>query len=311
VSYVDYQDANNESAFGLTKIRVLSVPDVTREVSILGRVKTPGNYAYEDSMKILDLFKIAGGLDDETFLESIYTQEAEVLRQIPTSVYPMRIAIDLDKLLAGQSDQNILLNNGDIILVRENSKFTDNKYVTISGQVNIPGKYIIQKKEESLNDIIIRAGGFANNAYIGGLQMYRDSIQVVLSGTDIFVAVGDSVYVPEAPGVVKISGQVQRQGVVQYVQGKTLRYYIERAGGFTNEADRKRVVVNYANGDVRLKKNYLLSLISISPPIKDGSTIYVYKTRPKPVFDFTQFLSTTASAATSIATLYLLYINSN
>ncbi len=311
VSYVDYQDANNESAFGLTKIRVLSVPDVTREVSILGRVKTPGNYAYEDSMKILDLFKIAGGLDDETFLESIYTQEAEVLRQIPTSVYPMRIAIDLDKLLAGQSDQNILLNNGDIILVRENSKFTDNKYVTISGQVNIPGKYIIQKKEESLNDIIIRAGGFANNAYIGGLQMYRDSIQVVLSGTDIFVAVGDSVYVPEAPGVVKISGQVQRQGVVQYVQGKTLRYYIERAGGFTNEADRKRVVVNYANGDVRLKKNYLLSLISISPPIKDGSTIYVYKRRPKPVFDFTQFLSTTASAATSIATLYLLYINSN
>ena len=309
VSYIDYRDTLNESANNLTKIRVLSVPEVTREVSILGRVKTPGNYAYEDSMKILDLFKIAGGLDDKTFLESIYTKEAEVLRQIPTNVYPKRIPIDLDKLLEDKSDQNILLKNGDIILVRENSRFTENKYVTVSGQVNIPGKYIIQKKEESLNDIITRAGGFTNNAYVGGLQMYRDSIQVVLSGSDIFVAVGDSVYVPEAPGVVKISGHVQRHGVVQYIKGKTLRYYIERAGGFTNEADKKRIVVNYANGDVRLKKNYLLSLISVSPPIKDGSTIYVYRTQPKPPFNFTQFLSTTATAATSIATLYLLYQN--
>jgi len=88
-----------------------------------------------------------------------------------------------------------------------------------------------------------------------------------------------------------------------------LKYYIERAGGFTNEADKKRIVVNYANGDVRLKKNYLLSLISISPPVKDGSTIYIYKAKQKPPFNFTQFLSTTATAATSIATLYLLYQN--
>ena len=309
VSYVDYEDAINESANNITKIRVLSVPDVIREVSILGRVKVPGNYAYEDSMKILELFKIAGGLDDKTFLESIYSQEAEVLRQNPNSVYPMRIPIDLNKLLEGQLDQNILLNNGDIVLVRENSGFTEYKYVTISGHVNVPGKYIIQKKEETLDDILTRAGGFTNSAYIDGLQMYRDSIQVVLTGQEMYIADGDSVYVPQAPGIVKIYGQVQREGMVQHVKGKSLRYYIERAGGYAFEADKKRVIVNYANGDVRLKKNYLLSLISISPPIKDGSTIYVYRAKPKLPFNFTQFLSTTATAATSIATLYLLYQN--
>jgi protein involved in polysaccharide export with SLBB domain len=307
VSYIDYKDAINESAIDLTKIRVLSIPEVIREVSILGRVKAPGNYAYEDSMKILDLFKIAGGLDDKTYFKSIYSQEAEVLRQIPNNVYPLRIPIDLNKLLEGKSDQNILLNNRDIILVRENSGLAEYKYVTISGQVNVPGKYIIQKKEETLDDILTRAGGLTNSAYIDGLQMYRDSIQFVLTGQDMYIADGDSVYVPQAPGIVKIYGQVQREGMVQHVKGKSLRYYIERAGGFTNDADKKRVIVNYANGDVRLKKNYFLSLISISPPVKDGSTIYVYRARPKPQFDLTQFLSTTASAATSIATLYLLY----
>ena len=307
VSYVDYQNAANESASDLIKIRVLSVPEVTREVSILGRVKTPGVYAYQDSMHVLDLFKIAGGLDDKTFRESMYTQEAGIIRQVPNSIYPERIPIDLDKLIEGQFDQNILLNNRDIVLVRENSMYSNPKYITISGQVSVPGKYIIQKKEESLGDIITRAGGFSNNAYVDGLQMYRDSVQVVLRGSDIFVAEGDSVYVPEAPGVVKIYGQVQRQGVVQYVKGKKLSYYIERAGGFTNEADNKRIVVNYANGDVRLKKNYLFSTISISPPVLDGSTIYVYRTKIKPPFNTIQFLSATASAATSIVTLYLLY----
>ena len=309
VTYIDYQDANDELAANLTKIRVLSVPDVVREVSILGQVKTPGIYAYQDSMKLMDLLKIAGGLNDKSYIESIYTTEAEVIRQIPNSIYPKAIPIDLDKLIEGQSDQNIVLLNNDIIIVREDSKYSEPKYITISGEVNVPGKYIIQKKEETLDDIIVRAGGYSNNAYVDGLQMYRDSTQVVLRGSNIYVAVGDSVYVPEAPGVVKISGQVQRQGTIQYVKGKSLNYYIERAGGFTHQADKKRVVVNYANGDVRLKKNYLLSLITISPPVLDGSTIYVYKSRVRTPFNVTQFLSATASAATSIGTLYLIYEN--
>ena len=160
-----------------------------------------------------------------------------------------------------------------------------------------------------MEDIIIRAGGFSDEAYIDGLQLYRDSTQVVLHGPDIFVAFGDSVHVPATPGVVKIAGQVQRQGTVQYIKGESLGYYIERAGGFKPDADKRRIVVNYANGDVRLKRNYLFSLISISPPVLDGSTIYIYKTPSRPLFDITQFLSATASAATSIGTLYLLYQN--
>ncbi|MCJ7802089.1 MAG: hypothetical protein MUP82_07005, partial [Candidatus Marinimicrobia bacterium] len=109
--------------------------------------------------------------------------------------------------------------------------------------------------------------------------------------------------------VVKIFGQVQREGVVQYIKGKSLGYYIERSGGFRPEADKNKVAINYANGDVRLKKNYLFSIISISPPVLDGSTIYVYRKANKPPFNVTQFLAVTASTATSVATLFLLYQN--
>jgi len=306
VSYIDYQEAHFKSSFNLTKIRILSVPDVIREVTILGRVKKPGVYVYKDSMHVMDLFKIAGGLNDKEFRESVYTKEAGIIRQVSNSIYPERISLNIDELLAGKLDQNILLKNRDIVLVRENSLYAEPQYVTISGQVNIPGTYTIQKKEEKLESIINRAGGFTENAYIDGLRMYRDSVQVVLRDYDIFITNKDSIVVPEPPGVVKIFGQVQREGVVQYIKGKSLGYYIERSGGFKPEADKNQVAVNYANGDVRLKKNYLFSTISMSPPVLDGSTIYVYRKANKPPFQFTQFLSVAASAATSIATLYII-----
>jgi len=307
VKYINWTNANNEPASDLTKIRVLGIPDVSRQVSILGQVKTPGDYAYDNSMYLLDLLKIAGGLDDETYHESIYTKEAEVIRQVPNSIYPARIAVNLDELLDGKTDQNLKLNNQDVVIIRVNSKYVDPKYVTILGKVNVPGTYTIQKKEETLNQIIRRAGGFSANAYKNGLCLYRDSTQVALKGYNIFVADGDSIYVPESPGVVKIQGEVNREGLAQYVKGKSLGYYIEQAGGFTYQADKKNVTVQYANGNVRQKKNYLFSLISNSPPVEDGATITVYKKEPKPPFNVTQFLSATASAATSLVTLYLVY----
>ncbi len=307
IFYVDLEQAQYEPAKDIYRIRVLSVPMVSRKVSVLGRVKSAGTYVYEDSMTVLDLLKIAGGLDDKTFLESIYTKEAEIIRQVPNSIYPKRISINLEQLLNDQNDQNIELHNQDIVLVRENINYAEPEYVTISGKINIPGKYTIQKKEETLKDIILRAGGFSSNAFVNGLQLYRDSIQVVLHGYDVFVAGGDSVYVPEPPGVIKIQGEVNREGLVQFVKGKSLSYYVERAGGFSYNADKRNVTVHYANGNVRKKKSFLFSRLSISPPIHDGSTIIVYTKEPKPPFDTTQFLAATTSAATSIITLYLLY----
>jgi len=139
--------------------------------------------------------------------------------------------------------------------------------------------------------------------------MYRDSLQVVLQGYNVFVAGGDSVFVPEPPGVIRIEGEVNRKGLIQFARGKSLRYYIERAGGFSNNANKKNVTVRYANGNVRQKKSFLTSLLSISPPVKDGSTVTVYTKKPKPPFRAAQFLSATASAATSIVTIWLIYQN--
>ena len=45
---------------------------------------------------------------------------------------------------------------------------------------------------------------------------------------------GDHVYIPELVDMVWVSGQVRRPGLIPYVEGKDWKYYIEAAGGYTN-----------------------------------------------------------------------------
>ena len=48
--------------------------------------------------------------------------------------------------------------------------------VVISGEVLYPGEYLISK-DDRLADIIIRAGGFTNNAFLKGAVFTRDKVK--------------------------------------------------------------------------------------------------------------------------------------
>jgi protein involved in polysaccharide export with SLBB domain len=52
------------------------------------------------------------------------------------------------------------------------------KFVTLSGEFKIPGRYPIQKGEK-LSSVIKRAGGYTNNAYLRGAYFTRESVQQV------------------------------------------------------------------------------------------------------------------------------------
>jgi protein involved in polysaccharide export with SLBB domain len=52
------------------------------------------------------------------------------------------------------------------------------KYVTLSGEFKIPGRYPI-KKGEKLSSVIERAGGYTSNAYLRGAYFTRESVRQV------------------------------------------------------------------------------------------------------------------------------------
>ena len=109
--------------------------------------------------------------------------------------------------------------------------------------------------------------------------------------------------VPEHPGVVQILGGVNRPGLVQYDKKKSLRDYLENAGGYTQDANKHNITIIFANGDVRTKKKFFQSEIG------EGTTIIVNFKELNEPFNLTEFTTNIASVITSMATLYLIIIN--
>jgi len=286
-------------------IEVYSIPSSDHKVYIFGQVKKSGSFAFDTNKetRLMDILQLAGGINDETYLQTIYTEVGEIIRNHPETNYPEIIEFNIDKLMAGDINENKILQNWDIILIRQNPNFISPKKVSILGEVNVPGIYTLQKKWENLNDIIERAGGFTDQAFHGGIQLYRNNGQVAFNNFDIILLEGDSLMVPEHPGIIQVLGEVNRPGFIQYDKRKNLVKYIENAGGFTEYSDKNNITIIYANGNVNIKKRFR------SLKITEGATVIVNKKEELEPFNLTEFATNIASIITSIATLFLLVNN--
>ncbi len=67
---------------------------------------------------------------------------------------------------------------------------------------------------------------------------------------NILLEEGDVIVIPQKTNVVRVSGEVFMSQAVMYRPGLKVRDYITEAGGFTERADGKRVVVHRPNGRV-------------------------------------------------------------
>lgn len=77
-----------------------------------------------------------------------------------------------DQLVLG-TESNFVLEPFDIITVRYLKGYTVQKSVTVSGEVNFQGKYVLSNKNERISDLIKSAGGLTEFAYIKGATLIR------------------------------------------------------------------------------------------------------------------------------------------
>ena len=69
----------------------------------------------------------------------------------------------------------------DLITVRPDPYFTNQKQVTVSGAVLYPGNYTILSSNEKITDIIKRSGGLRPNAYSFGSSFSRNGQRAQLN----------------------------------------------------------------------------------------------------------------------------------
>ena len=65
---------------------------------------------------------------------------------------------------------------------------------------------------------------------------------------DIELEQGDKLYVPANPGTVQVIGSVYNQTAFIYRPGQKISYYIEQAGGYSQNADKESIYILKADG---------------------------------------------------------------
>jgi len=143
-------------------------------VGVGGRVNVPGQYPLEPGMRVSDLIRAGGRLEDAAF-----GGHAELARYTVIGGegrHTELIEIDLAAVLRGDPTADVLLQAYDFLNVKELPYWREQEEVEILGEVRFPGRYPVQRGE-TLRSVLMRAGGLTDLAFTEGAVFLRKDLQ--------------------------------------------------------------------------------------------------------------------------------------
>ena len=254
-------------------------------VTIEGAVNKPDTVSFASNMTVSDLIALAGG-----FQEGATANRVEIARRLrgdttsgktnTTEIY--RFSLDRS-LQLNEADARFILQPFDIVYVRTQPFYEAQQQVYVNGEVMHPGVYAILSRTERIADLIQRAGGLKQDAYLPGAQFIRNR-QVV--GTNIAAIINnpktegnlllqnlDTLLIPRRSDLVEVRGGVLNPSTVSFEQGMNLRDYIALSGGYTENARVGRSYIIYPNG--RKDRTGRFLFFRLHPIVQPGSVIIV------------------------------------
>ena len=126
----------------------------------------------------------------------------------------------------------------------------------------------------------------------------KEAVEKPGGPADIVLRDGDRIIVPVFTNTVKINGEVMFSNTTPFVKGKNLKYYIEKAGGYSQRAKKSKAYVVYMNGSVAKAKKRSSKLV------QPGCEIVVPARQVREGLTATEILSLGSTSA-SLATVVL------
>ena len=242
----------------------------TGYVTVSGEVNRPGTFESVAGDRLNDLLDFVGGLKGEAAkLEIVVTGNDG------------RERVRLDG--ASETVAAFQPLPGDNIRVAWKDGRRDFGAVEIMGAVERPGRYPIPNEQFTVADLFQLCGGARPDANVELMQLFRRSWKRLVSAipavgdtrdpltaetgaareapdgeshtlvscnprdpwkpSGVTLIDGDSLYLPEATGMVMVTGAVAAPGLVRYQKGQRIDYYLRQAGSLGFDADRSRMVV--------------------------------------------------------------------
>ena len=332
----------------LRKNDILFVPSIydiknIGNVYISGEVVKPGTYPYADNMTLEDIVITAGGLKDAASLVRV-----DISRRMKDNkgthaidTVGQNFSFGLKDGFIVDGEPGFVLEPFDQVFVRRSPGYSEQKNVTVNGEVLYSGEYSLNYKNERLSSLISRAGGLTAFGYARGAKLTRvandheikrmqnviemmrrelgeslaNSLMLELDSVftvgidleealknpggsaDIVLREGDVISVPEMTSTVKINGAVMMPNTVTYQKGKKVSYYLDQAGGYSQNAKKTKKFIIYMNGEVTKVK-------SRSKKVEPGCEIVVpNKVKQNRIGEVIGYATSFASLATMIASL--------
>lgn len=285
----------------LMKNDILYIPSIhdledRGNVTVHGEVAHPDSYPYADNMTLEDLIIQAGGLR-----EAASTVRIDVSRRIknPRSTADndtigQMYSFSLKDGFVIDGQPGFILQPYDQVYVRRSPGYQAQQNVAIEGEILFGGNYAMTSREERLSDLVNKAGGPTNYAYLRGAKLTRvanasekkrmsdvvrlmqrqlgeamiDSLGIRVEDTftvgidlekalsnpkgnaDLVLREGDVISIPKNNNTVTINGAVMVPNTVSYMQGKDVDYYLNQAGGYSDNAKKSKKFIVYMNGQV-------------------------------------------------------------
>lgn len=246
---LDFRDSRKEDLLVADgdDLSVFSIYNLRENVVwINGMIKHPGTFERSDGMHISDLIDKGQLLSNDVYLEraDLYRRSSDGRTEI--------IAVDLESLMNGESEGDLLLTDLDSLYIYNINEVEPERYIYIDGMVQRPGKYPLFSNL-TVADLIFLAGNLKNSAYLLQAELARidsfgntDLIQISLDrldkGDNPLLQENDRLFIRRIPGyhlhrMVTIDGEVRFPGRYSLTHNnETLWELVNRAGGFSQKA---------------------------------------------------------------------------
>ena len=248
-------------------------------VTIDGNVRNPGKILFRKGMQIQDLIALAGGFMNDAAYHRVELSRLEKNRTDAMSNQMVELLkLEIDAALTNK-DAAMMLEPQDYIYVPRllNYKFIGD--VKVRGEVLFPGNFALERRDETIQDIITRAGGLTQYGSLKDLQVFRNGTRIGVNleqnaakDMALLLLPGDSLFVSRNDPFVEIVGAVYNPQLIRF-GSSSFKSYISAAGGVKNRGSLSKAYIQYSNGINRKTTKFLF--FKFYPTVKSGSKIIV------------------------------------
>ena len=196
--------------------------ETDRYVTLTGEVTYPGVYAIFKGEKLSSVIQRAGGFTDKAYLNG-----ARFFREAVRELQQRR----MDEVIA-KTEQDVTQKQSELASAAASKEELEATKAALQGIMENLKRLKLAKAEGRVS------------IKLAPLDKFRDSLY------DIEVMGGDALEVPQSTNAVTVLGEVYNPTTLVQIPGKDVSYYLKKAGGATQHAEKDDMYVIKADGTV-------------------------------------------------------------